>query len=87
MKEKIHLGVNIAIFRFQTTSMHMTVVLKRNFKAETDELFMNQFAHQSVNAVLLPAYLCWNLKINLLNTYYYTVLHIIAYNPGPCLYY
>ena len=54
-----------------------------------DELFMNQFAHQSVNAVLLPAYLCWNLKINLLNTYYYTLCHILllttpalAYTPS-----
>ena len=86
MKEKIHLYVNIAIFIFQTTSVNITVVLKRReiskpFHRNGDKLFMNQFVHcyQIVNAV----YLCWNSKINLLLLI--PVPHIIAYNPGPGL--
>jgi hypothetical protein len=62
MKEKIHLDVNIAIFIFQTTSVNMTVVVKRRkiskpFHRNKDKLFMNQFVHryQNLNAVLLPA--------------------------------
>ena len=92
MKEKIHLDVNIAIINFQTTSVNMTDGMKRRgiskpFHWNRDKSFWNQFVCrcQNVNAVLLPAYLCWNLKINLLILI--PVQHIIAYNPGPGLYF
>ena len=67
----VHEGKNIqtdmiiAIFGFQPTSVNMT---SKPFHRKRDKLSMNQFVHhyQNVNAVLLFAYLFWNLKINLL---------------------